>query len=165
VNTPDPTALAAALDATPALKLVASASSSNSPHAGRLIVRAPEGTVFPACGDWIDQGQSGLVETIDFVPREGAPLAVIVDGDVAPASGWVPAREFRGAHESLTLGWAAPGTRLRAGCGYKCRSERHVEVLPGELRPVPDVEVAPRGAGSPLSQSLADQLRAAGLVK
>lgn len=149
--------------ATAALAVVCTARSSNSPYADELIVRAPEGTRFPARGDWVNRGRSGRVETIDFVPGDGGPLA-FVGGYIAEPEGVVVAHEFEGKHQSLSLAYARPGARFRERFGYKCRHERHMKILgPGVIREVPAEEIASDG-GTPLSASLADKLREAGIV-
>jgi CRISPR-associated protein Csx16 len=140
------------------LEEVATATSSNSPYAYCVRVRAPRGTVFPSRGDWIDRGDVGRNRVFEFAPDPGGHLAVLLHGEIREARGVVVAYELRGAHESLTLAFARPGAVFRARTGYKCRRETIFRVEEGGLeREDPAVLAEERTS---LSATLAERLAA-----
>ena len=137
---------------------VAVAAYSNSPYAYKVRVRAPRGTKFPARGDWVDRGDVGRDRIFEFSPDPGGHLAGILQGEIREHRGIVPAFEFRGAHESLTLFFARPGAVFRARTGYKCRHEYVFRVEEGEL--VREESHVLAGEGTSLSATLAERLAA-----
>ena len=140
------------------LEEVAEATSSNSPYAARVRVRAPRGVQFPARGDWIDRGEVGRNRIFEFRPDPEGHLAVLLQGEIRESKGLVIAFEFRGAHESLTLAFARPGAVFRARTGYKCRHEHTFRVEEGVLeREDPSVLAEERVS---LAASLAERLAA-----
>lgn len=146
------------------MRQVAEARQSNSPYAAVLIVRAREGTTFPARGDWVDRGKNGRVRTVDFVPSPDGTLCHLIDGVPRDSEGVVVAASLVG-HEGISCLYTRPGARMRIRTGYKLREESHIQVEgPGLCRRLSAAELADTGAGETLSSSLADKLREAGIA-
>lgn len=136
---------------------------SNSPYAGRYVVRVPRGVRLPARGDW-RRAESGRSVIYTFTPDESMPLACKFGGviDKTLRGAVEVAATIGGDHvDVVSIGWCQPGTIVRVSCGYKLRKELHLRFGAGSVDVVsPSEALGGAAMGTSLGATLAERLAA-----